>query len=134
MEGELGRAARYIEESLDYAYTSQNLDGSWGRASGRDYAIAVGSTARMLQWMQLALPTPRLEDPQVARGIDFLVESLGSSHYQTYIPMLSGREISASMRAACVLNAYDRRVFVPADPPPEAEPAKTEKSEAKAAK
>ena len=43
---------------------------------------------------------------------------------------MSGREISAAMHAAYVLNTYDRRVFVPADPPPSAEPAKTEKPEA----
>ena len=37
------------------------------------------------------------------------------------------------MHAAYVLNAYDRRVFVPADPPPAAEPAKAEKPEQKSA-
>lgn len=47
--------------------------------------------------------------------------------------MMSPREISAAMHAAYVLNVYDRRVFAPADPPPAAEPAKTEKPEQKAA-
>ncbi len=76
-----------------------------------------------------ALPASRLEDPQIVRGIDFLYTTFNSSHYQTYISTMSAREISAAMHAAYVLNTYDQRVFVPADPPPRAEPAKTEKPE-----
>ncbi len=80
----------------------------------------------MLEWLVTALPASRLEEPQIVRGIDFLYASFNSPHYQTYIPTMSSREISAAMHAAYVLNTYDRRVFVPADPPPSAEPAKTE--------
>ena len=133
LDGDLARAKRYIDESIDYAYAAQNTDGSWGRPTGRDYATAVSSTAHMLQWLVLALPAGRLEDPQIVRGIDFLQAAFNSPHYQTYIPMMSAREISAAMHAAYVLNAYDRRVFVPADPPPGSEPAKAEKPDQKSA-
>ncbi len=133
LEGDLARAKSYIDESIDYAYAAQNTDGSWGRPTGRDYATACAYTAHMLDWLVTALPVSRLEDPQIVRGIDFLHTALSSSHYQSYIAAMSAREISAAMHAACVLNAYDRRVFVPADPPPGADPAKTAKPEQKSA-
>ncbi len=81
----------------------------------------------MLQWLVTTLPVNRLEGPPIVRGIDFLHNTFNSSHYQAYIPTMSAREISAAMHAAYVLNAYDQRVFVPADPPPATEPAKAEK-------
>jgi len=133
LDGDLARAKSYIEESLDYAYAAQNTDGSWGRPTNRDYATAVAYTAHMLEWLVTILPTGRLEDPQIVRGIDFLYTTFNSPHYQSYIATMSAREISAAMHAAYVLNAYDRRVFVPADPPPGAEPPKSEKPEQKSA-
>ncbi len=129
LDGDLARAKQYIDESIDYAYATQNTDGSWGRPTGRDYATAVSSTAHILEWLVTTLPTRRLEEPQVVRGIDFLHSTFISPHYQTYIATMSAREISAAMHAAFVLNRYDQRVFVPADPPPSVEPAKTEKPE-----
>ncbi len=127
LEGDVARAKHYVDESIDYAYASQNTDGSWGRPTSRDYATAVAYTAHMLEWLVATLPVDRLEGPPIVRAIDFLQNTFNSTHYQTYIPMMSGREISAAMHAAYVLNAYDQRVFVPCDPPPAAEPAKTEK-------
>ena len=129
LDGGLGQAKRYIDESIDYAYAGQNTDGSWGRPTSRDYATAVAYTAHMLEWLVTGLPAGRLEDPQIVRGIDFLYTTFNSSHYRTYISTMSAREVSAAMHAAYVLNTYDQRVFVPADPPPRVEPAKTEKPE-----
>ena len=131
LDGDLTHAKQYIDDSIDYAYATQNSDGSWGRPTSRDYASAVSSTAHMLQWLITTLPASRLQDAQVVRGIDFLQGAFNSTHYQNYISTMSGREISAAMHAAYVLNTYDRRVFVPADPPPGAEAAKPEKPEPK---
>ena len=133
LDGDLARAKSYVDESIDYAYAAQNTDGSWGRPTSRDYATAVSYTAHMLQWLVTTLPVNRLEGPPIVRAIDFLHNTLNSSHYQAYIPTMSTREISAAMHAACVLNAYDQRVFVPADPPPATEPAKAEKPAQKSA-
>jgi hypothetical protein len=127
LDGDLARAKQYIDESIEYAYASQNSDGSWGRPTNRDYSSAVAYTAHMLQWLITALPANRLEDRQIVRAIDCLQSMFNSSHYQSYISMMSAREISAAMHAGYVLNAYDRQVFAPADPPPGAEPAKKEK-------
>jgi hypothetical protein len=133
LDGDLARAKHYIDESIAYALATQNTDGSWGRPTNRDYSTAVASTAHMLEWLITALPANRLEEPQIARAIDFLHTAFNAAHYQNYISTMSAREISAAMHAAYVLNAYDRRVFVPADPPPDAEPAKTAKPEQKSA-
>jgi hypothetical protein len=127
LEGDLNQARKYVDESITYAYSAQNSDGSWGRPTNRDYAGAVANTARMLEWLVVTLPANRLEEPQIVRGIDSLYTMFSSTHYQTYIPMMSSREISAAMHAAYVLNSYDQQVFVPADG------AKTEKPEPKAA-
>jgi hypothetical protein len=132
LEGDLARAKRYLDESIDYAYSAQNSDGSWGRPASRDYATAVAHTARMLEWLVTALPANRLEEPQVVRGVDFLHNAFNATHYQNYISTMSPHEISAAMHAAYALNVYDRRVFAPADPPA-AEPAKAEKPEQKSA-
>ncbi len=132
LEGDLARAKSYVAESVDYAFSAQNSDGSWGPPSSRDTALAVDYTSHMLEWLVTGLPAGRLEEPQIARGIDFLYAIFNSPHYQTYIPMMSSREISAAMHAAYVLNTYDHRVFVPANPPP-AEPAPAEKAPEKSA-
>lgn len=133
IDGELARAASYLDEATTYAFSSQNPDGSWGRAAGRDYASAVTSTAHMLEWLMPSLPPARMEDPRIAGGIDFLTTSFNAPHYQAYISTMNMREISAAMHAAYALNFYDQAVFVPADPPAEAAPAKEEKAEPKAA-
>lgn len=127
LDGNLAQAKQYIDESIDYAFSSQNSDGSWGRLTKREYATAVSYTAHMLEWLLATLPASRLEEPQIVRGIDFLFNTFNSSHYQNYISTMSTREISAAMHAAHVLNTYDRRVFVPADLPPATAPAKANK-------
>jgi len=133
LDGDLARAKQYIDESIVYAYGAQNTDGSWGRPTNRDYSTAVASTAHMLEWLITTLPPNRLEESQIVRAIDFLHTAFNSSHYQAYISTMSAHEISAAMHAAYVLNTYNRRVFVPADPPPIAEPAKKEKAEQRSA-
>ena len=133
LDGDLARAKRYVDESIGYAYAGQNTDGSWGRATNRNYATAVSYTAHMLEWLVTTLPAKRLEGPPIVRGIDFLQTTFNSSHYQNYISTMSGGEIAAAMHAAYVLNTYDQRVFVPTDPPPSVEPAKTAKPEQKSA-
>ena len=45
MDGDLARAEAYIDEAMQYAFTSQNSDGSWGRAVNRDYPTAVSSVS-----------------------------------------------------------------------------------------
>ncbi len=135
MEGDLARAETYIDEAMRYAFTSQNSDGSWGRAVNRDFPTAVSYTAHMLEWLVSAMPANSLEDPRIAGGIDFLTTSFNAPHYQNYISTMSAREISAAMRTAYVLNFYDQAVFVPADPPPsEAAPPKTDSPAQKAAR
>jgi hypothetical protein len=124
LEGDLGRAKRYVDEAIPYIFAAQNSDGSWGRAANGDYAGTVANTSRMLECLLASLPANRMEDSQVVRGIDYLYAAFSSPHYQNYIATMSSREISAAMHAAYVLNTYDRRVFAPLDEKPaETKPA-----------
>ena len=100
LDGDLARAKQLHRRIDRLRLSSQNTDGSWGRATSRDYATAVSYTAHMLEWLVMTLPVNRLEEPHIVRGIDFLHNTFNSSHYQTYIPTMSGREISAAMHAA----------------------------------
>jgi hypothetical protein len=133
IEGDLARAETYIDEATRYAFTSQNSDGSWGRAVNRDYPTAVSYTSHMLEWLVLATPANSLEDPRIAGAVDFLTTSFNAPHYQNYISTMSAREISAAMHTAYVLNFYDQAIFAPADLPADAAPAKPETPAQKAA-
>jgi hypothetical protein len=126
IDGELARAETYIDEAKRYAFSSQNSDGSWGRAVNRDYPTAVSYTGHMLEWLVLATPINSLEDPRIAGAVDFLTTSFNAPHYQNYISTMSSREIAAAMHTAFVLNFYDQAVFAPADPPADAVPTKPE--------
>ena len=133
IDGDLARAESYVDESKRYAFSSQNSDGSWGRATNRDYATAVSHTSHMLEWLVASGPASELEDPRIAGGIDFLTTAFNAPHYQNYISTMSAREVSAAMHAAYVLNYYDQAVFAPANPPPtppSPAPAKTEQKSA----
>lgn len=127
--GDMLRARQYVDDSIKYAYRGQNSDGSWGRTSyNRDYSAALDSSGHMLEWLVVALPEKRLEEPQITRAVEFLDSVLGSQRYQSNVQALSSREISSVMAAAHALVVYDRRVFAPADPPPEPETEKATKS------
>jgi hypothetical protein len=134
IEGDMARAETYIDEATRYAFSSQNSDGSWGRAVNRDYPTAVSYTSHMLEWLVSAVPTNNLEDPRFAGAVDFLTTSFNAPHYQAYISTMSSREIAAAMHSAYVLNFYDQAVFAPADPPAEPGEPKTETPASKAAK
>ncbi len=134
LDGDRDRANQYVNEAIDFAYQTQNTDGSWGRASNRDYATAISSTGHMLEWLLVALPDSRLEEPQIVRAVECIDGLFNSSHYQSYLSSMTTREIAAAAQAARALVTYDERVFAPCDLPPGTPEAKpTEKSAAKPA-
>jgi hypothetical protein len=116
IDGDLLRAKQYVDESIEYTLKTQNGDGSWGRITSRDYPTALSSTGRMIEWLVIAMPDERIEEPALARSVDFVEGLLSSQHYRGYVHSLSSREIAAVMHAAHALVVYDQRVFAPADP------------------
>ena len=85
LEGDLARAKHYVDESIDYAYTAQNTDGSWGRPTSRDYATAVAYTAHMLEWLVTALPAAAWKSRKSCGASISCYTTFNSPHYQTYI-------------------------------------------------
>jgi hypothetical protein len=135
MEGRIEQARKYVAEFQDFAFSTQNSDGSWGpyflaaRGFAADAATQLRSTGRALEWLAISLPEKRLEDPRVTAALDIVVTLLESQPFRANPPALSTREIASLGHALDALSIYDQRVFQPADPPPPV--AAEKKSEAK---
>jgi hypothetical protein len=120
IEGQFARAKKYIGDFQNYAFGVQNSDGSWGyflsgKGANRDDVAGLRSSGYVLQWLALSLPEDRLDDPAMAAGITYLINSLGSQRYLNNLPVLSTREITGAMRALSALAIYDERLFKPSD-------------------
>jgi hypothetical protein len=124
MEGRWEQARKYIDDFQNFAFTTQNADGSWGpyflsaRAPARDAATQLRSTGRALEWLAVSLPDKRLEDPRVTAALDIVTSLLESQTFRASPPALSTRDIASLGHALHALSIYDERVFQPADPPP----------------
>jgi hypothetical protein len=132
IDGQFERAGKYAGEFQEFALQLQNSDGSWGphflaaRAVSPDVATQLRSTGRILEWLALSLPAPKLEDERMARAVQCLAGTLNSRRYQASLRALPTREIISVGHALHALNVYDERLFQPLDAAevkPEAEPA-----------
>ncbi len=141
VEGQFARAKKYMNEYQNYALGLQNSDGSWGyflsgKGVNRDDFAGLRSSGSVLQWLALSMPEERLDDPGMAAGLAYLINSLNNQRYLSSLPALSTREIAGTMRALSALAIYDERLFKPADPvqPPEEKkpPTNTAKRESNA--
>ena len=138
MEGRWEQARKYIDDFQDFAFTTQNADGSWGpyflsaRAPARDAATQLRSTGRALEWLAVSLPDKRLEDSRVTAALDIVTSLLESQTFRANAPALSTRDIASLGHALHALSIYDERVFQPADPPPP--PATAQEAEKKGAR
>jgi len=120
VEGQYTRAKKYVGEFQNFAFGIQNSDGSWGyflsgRGANRDDAAALRSSGYVLEWLALSLPEDRLDDPGMAAGMSYLINSLNAQRYLNNLPVLSTREIAGAMRALHSLAIYDERFFKPSD-------------------
>jgi hypothetical protein len=120
VEGAFLAAKKYVAECQDYVMATQNSDGSWGRAAGRDVATALAATAGPLEWLVLGLPEKRLEEPKIVQAVSYVDSLLETQVNQWSLPGLGSRDLAAAMAAAHALYIYDAEVFAPADPPPAA--------------
>ena len=120
VEGQFARAKKYMSEFQNYAFGIQNSDGGWGyylsgKGVNRDDDAGLRSSGYVLQWLALSLPEDRLDDPAMAAGITYLINTLNSQRYLNNLPVLSTREIAGAMRALHALAIYDERLFKPSD-------------------
>ena len=126
LAGDFLAAKKYVAECQDYLLASQNSDGSWGRAAGRDAAAALAASGGPLEWLVLSLPEERLQGPKIVQAVSYVDSLLSTRQYSWNFPALGSRDLAAAMTAAHALYAYDATVFAPADPSPAAEGKVTE--------
>jgi len=136
------RARKYVTDFQDYALRLQNEDGSWGlgmlaaKGASNDAAAQLRATGRVLEWLVIAMPDEKLQDPRVAAAVEYLIRLLGSQRYQYNSPALPTAEIVSLGHALHALVVYDQRVFQPfdAEEPPAEKPQAAAAADAKATK
>ena len=80
MTGQWSRAAKYVNDYVDYAFRLQNRNGSFstqwfeGRADNRDPQRYQETTGHITEWLAFTLPEERLYDPQMISAVDFLAD------------------------------------------------------------
>lgn len=123
LDGQFGRAEKFVADFHDFALRLQNADGSWGpsflasRSTSQDAAVQLRSTGRVLEWLALSLPEKQLEDARVLKAVEYVTSLLSSQRYQWNAQALTTREIVSLGHALHGLMVYDSRVFKPADAP-----------------
>ena len=109
IDGEFRRAAMFIDDFLGYAWTMQNVDGSFstdwfaGRADKPDRERKVQTTGHILEWIIYTLPSDRVEDPRITRAIDFLIQNLLNERRHNW-------PIGPRGHALRALTLYDQKV------------------------
>ena len=128
IDGQFARAQKLVDEFGDYALGLQNPDGSWSpyffaaKGTGSDRAANLRSTGHILEWLAMALPEDRLEDPRVVKSVEYVNRALGSgSRTRRNVRSQSTREIGSVMHALHALAVYDERFFRPRTVPSETE-------------
>jgi hypothetical protein len=85
IDGEWGRAKKYLDDYVEYAFKLQNRDGSFstqwlrGRASSRDLERRLQTSGHILEWLVHAMPKEDLTQPRVLKAVDYLT-SLMTRH------------------------------------------------------
>jgi len=124
VDGQFGRAQKFLEDYQNYALTLQNTDGSWGprflaaKGTSRDQAVLLQSTGHVLEWLAMSLPEEQMEDARIVRSVEYVSRLLGSSRYRNGVRSLSALEIGSVMHALHALMIYDQRYLAPRTPKP----------------
>jgi len=117
MDGEYLRADKYLRDYHRYAFSLQNDDGSfsteWFAARGnreiKDRKLQ--TTGHITEWLAYSIPDEHLDDPRMAKAIDFLATLLLEDPNAEW-------KIGPLGHALHALALYDQRVFVAAEQEP----------------
>jgi len=109
LDGQWARADKYIRDYQNYALTLQNRDGSFssdffkGRSSWGDIDRKIKTTGHILEFLVFSLPSERLLDARIARGVDYLCNIMMRNRYYVW----PKGPLSHAVRA---LSLYEERV------------------------
>jgi hypothetical protein len=110
IDGHFSRAAQFIDDFVDYAWTLQNPDGSfstnWFESRGNqpDAKRKVQTTGHVAEWLVFTLPDDQLADPRLVRSLELLVSQLYDRRDQDWPIGPRGHAIRA-------LALYEQRVY-----------------------
>ncbi len=82
INGQFGRAAKFVRDYVEYTWQLQNPDGSFstswyeGRANEPNDERKVQTSGHMLEWLMYTLSDAELKDPRVGKAIDFLLSKI----------------------------------------------------------
>jgi len=85
LEGQYLRAAKFVNEFIDFTWKLQNPDGSfstnWYEARGNDPKDErkVQTTGHMLEWLMFTVGDDQLQTERVQKGIDFLLKHIADN-------------------------------------------------------
>ena len=108
--GQWRKAQEYLNEYVQYTLALQNPDGSfstnWFETRGMDPNIErrVQTTGHMLEWLVYTLPDEHLRSPEIERGIEFLLNTVGREPEKDW-------PIGPRSHALRALVLYQQRVF-----------------------
>lgn len=108
--GHFSRAAQFIDDFVDYAWTLQNPDGSFStnwfesRGNKSDPQRKVQTTGHVAEWLVFTLPDDQLADPRLIRSLELLVSQLYDRRDQDWPIGPRGHAIRA-------LALYEQRVY-----------------------
>jgi hypothetical protein len=108
--GDWARAREFAAKYQNMALRMQNRDGSFSsdfwRSPGTwgDLHRKLKTTGHILEWMVFSLPHDRLDDPQITRATDYLINMLSRNRYFDWDKGALGHGIRA-------LALYNERVY-----------------------
>ncbi len=104
------RADVFVNDFVQYAWTLQNPDGSFstdwfeGRANEPNMERKVQTTGHILEWLIFTLPADQLQDPRVAKSLEFLLSQVYDHRDKDWPIGPRGHSLRA-------ISLYNQRVF-----------------------
>ncbi len=110
LDGQWGRAKKYVEDYQNYTYRLQNRDGSFstswfeGRGAKADIQRRLQTTGHILEWMVFSLQREQLKDPRLVKAVRYLTNLMWRYRNTEW-------EIGPKGHAIHALALFDQRVF-----------------------
>lgn len=110
INGHWARADVYLNDFVKYAWSLQNPDGSFstdwfeGRANEPNMERKVQTTGHILEWLIFTLPAEELDDPRIAKSVEFLLSQIYEHRDKDWPIGPRGHSLRA-------ISLYNQRVF-----------------------
>lgn len=115
LDGQWKRADAFVQSYIKKTFELQNSDGGFsteffeGKSNSSDRIRQIYSTGHVLEWLMIALSDEQVEQPEVGRMVDFLLNLMEAE----YRPKgkFDGNDVGPKNHALRALRLYELRVF-----------------------